>query len=85
VDNQYKDPVAPFALIDCPSFSMKAEWTVEQMLAYLTTWSASQAFMRATGKDPILNFEGPLRRLWGNQTRIVNWPLTLRAGRRYPL
>jgi len=84
VDNKYRDIVAPFPLVDCPSFSMEAVWTVEQMLAYLRTWSATQACMRASGKDPITDIEGPLRRLWGRQTRAVSWPLTLRVCRRQP-
>ncbi len=84
VDNKYRDIVAPFPSVNCPSFSMQAEWTVEQMLAYLRTWSASQAFKRTTGKDAIIDFEGPLRQLWGQQTRIVSWPLTLQVCRRHP-
>ena len=53
VESEYRGIVLPLAEIDCPSYAMKIEWTVGQMLAYIRTWSASQAALRATGKDPM--------------------------------
>ena len=82
VESEYRDIVLPLAEIDCPSYAMKIEWTVEQMLAYTKTWSASQAALRATGNDPLAEFAIELERQWGSQSRTVIWPITLRVGRK---
>lgn len=82
VENKYSDIVLPLAEITCPSYSMKTEWTVQQIMAYIRTWSASQAAVRETGNDPLAGFAVELERQWGSQSRTVVWPITLRAGRK---
>jgi len=73
----------PFAFpqIETPAFEMIAEWSVERLLGYLGTWSATQRFMAAEKRDPLKEVEGKLRRFWGSDKRRVSWPLTIRAGR----
>jgi len=72
----------PFAEKSPPSFQMNANWTMEQLLGYLRSWSATQAFMAAGGEDPLEQIRGELRSIWGNrrQRRRVTWPLILRVG-----
>lgn len=82
VENEYRGIVSPLAEIEGPSYSMKIEWTVQQMLAYLRTWSASQAALRTTGNDPLAEFAMELEQQWGDQSRTVIWPITLRVGRK---
>jgi ubiquinone/menaquinone biosynthesis C-methylase UbiE len=73
----------PFAFneIGAPSFEMVAEWRIEHVLGYLRTWSATQRFMAAEGRDPIEEIEGDLRKAWDDEVRCVVWPLTVRVGR----
>lgn len=73
----------PFAFeeMGVPQFEMVAEWTVERMLGYLRTWSATQRFRAAEKRDPLEEIEGELRTAWGNEGRQVIWPLTMRVGR----
>ena len=71
----------PFAEVETPRFEMVAEWTVEQLLGYLRTWSATQRFMAAEKRDPVAEVEDKLRQAWGEQTRSVIWPLKVRVGR----
>lgn len=73
----------PFAFdeIAAPEFAMAAEWTVQQLLGYLRTWSATQRFRAAEGRDPLEEVEGELRDVWENRARRVIWPLMLRVGR----
>ena len=73
----------PFAFeeIGVPQFEMVAEWTVEHLLGYLRTWSATQRFMAAEERDPLAEVERELRAVWGHESRPVVWPLTVRAGR----
>ena len=70
----------PFAEIETPRFEMVAEWSVEQLLGYLRTWSATQRFMAAEKRDPLAEVETELRRAWGEQLRRVVWPLTVKVG-----
>ena len=71
----------PFAEIETPPFEMVAEWSVEQLLGYLRTWSATQRFIAAEKRDPLEEVEPELRSAWGEKERRVVWPLTVRVGR----
>lgn len=84
IENGYADLDFPFARIEpVPAFEMACEWTVQQYLAYLGTWSATQRYMRATGVDPIERIAPEFAAAWGDApTRTVRWPLVLRVGRR---
>ncbi len=64
-----------------PPAAMTADWSADQVLGYLSTWSSVAACRRATGEDPLAEVAPPLREAWGPGTRTLRWPLTLRAGR----
>jgi SAM-dependent methyltransferase len=70
----------PFAEIETPPFEMVAEWTVDHLLGYLRTWSATERFMAAEQRDPLAEVERELRQVWGPQQRSVVWPLTVKVG-----
>lgn len=61
---------------------MTLEWTVDDALAYLGTWSATRACARATGEDPVDAIEMQMRVVWGEHARTVTWPLAMRALRK---
>jgi len=69
-----------FPEISAPKFEMVAEWNVEQLFGYLRTWSATQRFMATEKCDPLDGIEQELRSAWGDETRRVAWPLTVRVG-----
>lgn len=77
----YGDIPFPFEEIAAPEFSARAAWTSEDMLAYLATWSASQAYLEARGSAPTELIRAELAALWGPGTRQVRWPLFMRVGR----
>jgi SAM-dependent methyltransferase len=81
IDEAYRDLVLPFPLIDAPEFGMQTHWDSDAMLGYLDTWSAVRRCRARTGRDPLLLLAGPLTQAWGDGTRDMSWPLTLRAGR----
>ena len=62
-----------------PTFEMTAQWTVDDMLGYLRTWSACQRYRREHGEDPVELIEDELRRAWDSVPRTVRWPLTVRV------
>lgn len=78
---QYRDIPFPFADMETPELSMAAEWTADDCIGYLDTWSSVSRCRKETGSDPLAEFVGPLRAAWGHGARTVRWPLILRAGR----
>jgi SAM-dependent methyltransferase len=70
----------PFPKIAGSSFAMVAQWSVEHLLGYLRTWSATQRFIAAEKRDPLEETEAELRAAWGEDVRRVVWPLTLKVG-----
>ena len=82
IENDYRDLPFPFAEIEAPRFAMSAAWTLDALLGYLDTWSASRRYLAAHGRHPLEQVERDLRAAWGPvRERTVTWPLFLRAGR----
>jgi SAM-dependent methyltransferase len=83
VDEGYASLALPFDPLPAPAFEMRMEWTAEQLLAYLSSWSAAQRYHAATGRDAVAEIAGALREAWGDprQPRTVRWTLGMRAGR----
>lgn len=73
----------PFEAIETPSFSLEQLWSLHQLTGLMRTWSATARFAAARGRDPVAEIEAQLAREWGdpNETRVIRWPLYLRAGR----
>jgi SAM-dependent methyltransferase len=73
----------PFEELHAPRFAMEARWTLDDLVAYVGTWSAVQRARSTTGRDPLPALVAELRTRWGapGSTRRVEWPLSVRAGR----
>jgi SAM-dependent methyltransferase len=81
LDGGYRSILLPFDEIMPPPFEMRLDWNAGDLLGYLRTWSARRRFIEAGGDDPLVSVEGPLRDVWGEERRVVRWPLSLRVGR----
>ena len=83
VNDRYATLPFPFEEIATPSFAMAVEWTLDELLAVLGTWSASQRYVQARGTQPQDEIKNDLARVWGDPTtpRHFEWPLFIRAGR----
>ena len=82
IEDEYRSLAFPFDEIAAPRFELRESWTADQMLGYIETWSALRAFERAGGEARIVrDFASDLRRLWGEGTRLVRWPVPVRVGR----
>jgi SAM-dependent methyltransferase len=78
---KFEELAFPCPEIEAPLFEMVAEWNAEHLIGYLRTWSATQRFMAANQRDPVEEIVGGLRTAWGDEVRLVVWPLTVRVGR----
>jgi hypothetical protein len=84
VENGYQNLAFPFEEIDPPEFRIEMDWTLDQLLGYLRTWSAARRFRQDKNADPIEPLYNYFRQAWGDpeQLRRVYWPLTVRVGRK---
>lgn len=83
VDTGYAELFFPFEPVAFPPVSMRASWSLAQVLGYIGTWSAIAAARKAGAGSLFDAFADELSSRWGpaELVREVEWPLTVRAGR----
>lgn len=83
IDAGYQTIPRRFPVVDFPPIAMTAQWSLDQWVGYLGTWSAVQRYKAATGNDPIPAIQSKLATLWGNPAdlKTISWPLTMITGR----
>jgi SAM-dependent methyltransferase len=83
VEGGYRQLPFPFDELAAPSFAARHEWTARHFLEYLRTWSSVKARQREHGVDPVDLLEPEFLEAWGpaESTRLITFPLLLRAGR----
>lgn len=87
LESEYKTLPFPFAEIAPPAFRMEAHWTLDRLLGYFSTWSATNRYIEAVGENPLPALATKLKPLWGDDasTRLIEWPIALRVGRTFAL
>ena len=83
VETGYRDLAFPFERIKTPQLSMNVEWTLNQLLGYLRSWSASARYHAATGIDAVDELSHQLITSLPTAEEFieVQWPLSILAGR----
>ena len=82
VEDGYRSVEFPFEEVEVPRFAMTSEWTLQQQVGYLGTWSAVGRYRDQVGSDPLELVRPELEKVWGaDRVRRVSWPLSVRAGR----
>jgi len=83
VEDGYRHLAFPFEPLEAPAFEVRADWPLERLLGYFSTWSAVNRCRRETGRDPVEGMRERLANAWGDPraARPVRWPLHLRVGR----
>jgi SAM-dependent methyltransferase len=87
VENRYRDLVMPWPAVEAPALEpvleMAAEWTRDELVGYVSSWSATARLVEAEGTGPFDAFRTALAAAWPDgEPRLVRWPLTLRLARR---
>jgi SAM-dependent methyltransferase len=81
IDSGYQTLPFPLTEVATPPFRMIADWSLEALFGYLDTWSATRRYLVDKGRHPLDLVKLDLARAWGEApTRVVVWPLFLRAG-----
>jgi len=82
VENAYRSLPFPPGEIAVPAFSMRADWSLDALLGYLDTWSATRRYLKDRGEHALGRVQTALARAWeAAETRRVTWPLFMRASR----
>jgi len=82
VEDGYASLPFPFREFTPPQFSIQLDWSRDDMMGYLRSWSPTRIFMEKNGYDPVDLVAGPLTAVWpAEERKIVTWPLHMRIGR----
>ena len=82
VDTGYADLPFPFAEQAAPAQDICKTWTLDELLGYISTWSAVRSVREASREDILQNFAADMREMWGDPTccREIRWPIKMRLG-----
>ncbi len=76
----YRSVAFPWPELAAPPFAIELEWTRDQLVAYLRTWSAVTRLAEVEGRDVLAELAPNLAAVWpGDEARAVRMPLTVRA------
>lgn len=81
----YRELPFPWPEISLPPQTMTADWSLDQLMGYLGTWSSVKGYREQRGEDPLPALRAALEPLWpeaGQAALTVSWPLPVRLGRR---
>jgi len=82
VDAGYRTLEFPFEEFELPPLMIEQDLTLDQLGAYLRTWSAARRYAEERGEDPVAPLIADIRPSWGEPSaaRRARWPLSVRAG-----
>ncbi|MGE0590786.1 MAG: class I SAM-dependent methyltransferase, partial [Cyclobacteriaceae bacterium] len=81
VEDQYQSLPFPFELIECPTFKIGRNLTVQAVEGYFNTWSSVQKFVRERGFNPVPQLMSEIKPLWKEEVQSVYFPVFSKIGR----
>ncbi len=76
IENNYRSIPFPWKMEE-KQFFYNVNWTLEEYLGYLSSWSSVQHYKNKMGSDPILDIEKKLKIVWINKALKVTFPIHL--------
>jgi SAM-dependent methyltransferase len=82
VKEDYNTIPFPFKEITAPKFEMTVEWSLDNLVSYMQTWSAVKSFSRREKFNPLELIIEELENLWGMREtqKTVRWDINIRIG-----
>lgn len=83
VDDRYRSLSFPFEELTPPDVAMETTWDFNDLLGFLSSWSAVPRFIEARGYHPLEEIREDLAKAWREpeRERQMLWPLHFRIGR----
>jgi SAM-dependent methyltransferase len=84
VETGYRTIEFPFEEIAMPAMWIEQDLSLDQLGAYVRTWSATQRYVEERGADPVAPFLDEIEPLWGDRTSVrrTRRPIAMRVGRK---
>ena len=81
IEDRYQSIDFPFQEIETPEFQMRLQWSAQEFLQYISTWSAVKRYIKAKEEDPVILLQSSISPYWPAEEKLeVRWPLFLRLG-----
>ena len=82
VEERYTTVEFDYELLPAKNFETILNWNREDLIGYVSSWSAVQKFIRQNGHTPIAILEEQINKLWpeGEKKKVV-FPIYLKIGR----
>lgn len=83
IDEKYRNVNFSFPKIADEEISMTAEWTLDQLCGFFSSWSAVNRKVEETGIDPVKALRKKAKAYWPDpdEARRIEWPLFLKMWR----
>lgn len=81
VEDGYRTLAFPRPELSVPTFLMELEWSLEELLGYVRSWSATALYIQSRSSDPVPDLQRRLLPSWGEprSRKRIRWPLSVRA------
>ncbi|HEX6981553.1 MAG TPA: class I SAM-dependent methyltransferase [Balneolaceae bacterium] len=82
VIKRYSTIPFPFKKLSTPAFLMHKELSLNDLVGFISSWSAVQRYKSKNGNNPVDKLETKLAKLWGgrNEVKEARWEIILKAG-----
>lgn len=82
IEENYRTIPFPFEELHAPKLEMHFDWSLDTLIGYIASWSATARYVKARSENPLVALRERLLPWWyGMRTRRISWPLALRIGR----
>ena len=83
IEARYHTLPFPFEEIRAPEFGLDLSWNLEQVLGYVSSWSATARYRKALGTDPVPLLRESLRAAWpaAGASVPMRMPIGMRVGK----
>jgi ubiquinone/menaquinone biosynthesis C-methylase UbiE len=82
IEANYATLPFPFQELPHPEFGLTLHWSLEQLLGYVSSWSATARYRKARGDDPVPQLRASLQDAWpGDAIAAIRMPIGLRAAK----
>jgi SAM-dependent methyltransferase len=82
VDNGYRDIHLPWTPVEAPAIDMTVEWSRDELVGYLSSWSAVAKLVEREGPAAFDAIRERLASTWPDgERRVIRWPLAIKVAR----
>jgi SAM-dependent methyltransferase len=83
VETGYRTMRFPAPELAVPDVTMIFDWSLNDLMGYVSSWSATARYIKERGTDPVPALQSAMAPHWGDPSvrRTLRWPLSVRAAR----